>query len=301
MKQLYLGFNFLLLSNCLFSQVEDSSYYFHDRREFKQNIDFLKRRINANKYAKEDLILKAIDYANLGCAYSLIKDFPNSIEAIKQSLLIDTTNDVVYREADYYYVSQTKEWRTLLLDYKKIRKIQIEDDLFLNLSKVAINDQAFYSEINYYSQKSNLNNNRIKELWHIKDSLNKLNIKTIEYYLSKKINVLSNKRVGESFASACFLVIQHADLKTQKKYLPIIKKLQINNETSGENYALLYDRVNIETTKGLQYYGTQVNPVTNAVYPIIDEKNVDKRRSELGMVPLKNYLELFEINYEPKK
>jgi hypothetical protein len=301
MKSQYIALFILFFNNFIFSQVEDSSYYYHDKREFKKNIDFLNRRITENKYKKDELIYKAIDYANLGCAYSLIKDYSNSIEAIKQSLIIDTTNNVVYREADYYYISQTKEWETLLLDYKKKHRLHLEDELFLKLSKVAINDQAFYAEINFYNQESNSDKARVKELWRLKDSLNKLNLKIIEYYLSKKINVLSVKRVGEAFASACFLVIQHADIETQKKYLPIIKNLQVKKETSGENYALLYDRVKIETSSGKQYYGTQVNPITNTVYPIIDEKNVDKRRAELGMEPLKNYLELFEINYEPKK
>lgn len=301
MKYLFLYIIFFSLNLCLLGQVEDSSYYYYDRREFKENINFLNRKLAENKYTNDDAILKAIDYFNLACAYSLTKNYPKCIEAIKQGLLIDTANNVVYKEPDYYYVSHTNEWKNLLLDYKKSKGIKLEDSLFLDLSKIAINDQAFYSEINFYKQKSNLNPTRVKQLWHLKDSLNKKNYSIIEKYLSKKINVLSNETVGITFANSCFLVIQHLDIKTQEKYLPIIKDLQLKNETSGENYALLYDRVSLYKTKGKQYYGSQINPITNTVYPIIDEKNVDKRRAVLGMEPLKNYLDLFEIKYEPKK
>ena len=43
----------LFFNNFIFSQVEDSSYYYHDKREFKKNIDFLNRRITENKYKKD--------------------------------------------------------------------------------------------------------------------------------------------------------------------------------------------------------------------------------------------------------
>jgi len=84
-------------------------------------------------------------------------------------------------------------------------------------------------------------------------------------------------------------------------FLPIIKKLYLDGETKGENYALLYDRNSLYINKGVQYYGTQVNPMDNTVYPIKDEKNVDKRRTELGMIPLKDYLLEFGIIYNPKR
>ncbi len=301
MNHIFLLSVFLFSKVTLNAQDEDSSYYYYDRGKFKENIIFLNKRINENKYPKKEYILKSIDYFNLACAYSLTKQYPSCIEAIKQSLLIDTLNDVVYREPDFYYVSHTNEWKILLLDYKKKQSIQLDDSLFLDLSKIAINDQSFYNEINLYKQKSNLNPAKVKQLWHIKDSLNKHNLTVIEKYLAKNINVLSSKTVGETFADKCFLVIQHADLKTQEKYIPIIKSLCLKKETSGENYALLYDRVSVEKTKGKQYYGSQVNSITNKVYPIIDEKNVDKRRLELGMESLKDYLERFDIKYVPKK
>jgi hypothetical protein len=90
-------------------------------------------------------------------------------------------------------------------------------------------------------------------------------------------------------------VIQHSSsIKKQELYLPLIKELYLKKETIGENYALLYDRISIEKQKGKQYFGTQVNPFTNKPYPIIDEGNVDKRRTALGMISLKEYLSIIK-------
>lgn len=33
--------------------------------------------------------------------------------------------------------------------------------------------------------------------------------------------------------------------------------------------------------------------------PIKDEENVDKRRKEMGLIPLKDYLKMFGIDYVP--
>lgn len=85
------------------------------------------------------------------------------------------------------------------------------------------------------------------------------------------------------------------------KFLPIIEKMVEKNEIKAESYALLFDRVMLNREKGIQYYGTQVNYEANKIYPIKDEKNVDKRRQELGMEPLKDYLLKFNIIYSPKK
>ena len=85
------------------------------------------------------------------------------------------------------------------------------------------------------------------------------------------------------------------------KYLPVVKELYQKKGISGENYALLYDRLMLNREKGRQYYGTQINPQNNKPYPIKDVKNVNERRSQLGMIPLESYLEKFQKSNNPKK
>ena len=136
----------------------------------------------------------------------------------------------------------------------------------------------------------------------LKSNITPQNQKDLEALIAKKgWPKISN--VGSSAASSAFLIIQHADLAKQKKYLPIIKKLCEENEAHWGSYALMYDRVQVRENKP-QRYGSQVhrNPKTNIdePYPLEDESKVDEWRKEMGMQPLAEYLMRWNIKWEPK-
>jgi hypothetical protein len=103
---------------------------------------------------------------------------------------------------------------------------------------------------------------------------------------------------------AAFILVQHADLTLQKEALPLVKKAYEAHEISGEKYALLLDRVLVREGK-LQVYGTQAKGVEEwaqhepVLQPIEDEANVDKRRAEVGLVPLPVYVRQLKETYFP--
>lgn len=98
--------------------------------------------------------------------------------------------------------------------------------------------------------------------------------------------------VGKDGSQAAFTLVQHADLAFQKEMLPLVKRAYGAGGLSGNNFALLQDRVLVRDGKP-QIYGTQLNYTGPEVipYPIEDEQNVDRRRAELGMPSLAEYLE----------
>lgn len=113
--------------------------------------------------------------------------------------------------------------------------------------------------------------------------------------------------VGKVAADGAFMVIQHSDTQIQKKYLDQLLDAAKKKEASSESVALLQDRITANESH-YQIYGTQVfqlkDPATGklskqAYYPIHDEVNVDKRRKEMGLIPLKDYLKMFGIDYVP--
>lgn len=113
--------------------------------------------------------------------------------------------------------------------------------------------------------------------------------------------------VGKVAADGAFMVIQHSNTQIQKKYLNQLLDAAKNKEASSESVALLRDRITANESH-YQIYGTQVfqlkDPATGklskqAYYPIHDEVNVDKRRKEMGLIPLKDYLKIFGIDYVP--
>jgi len=89
----------------------------------------------------------------------------------------------------------------------------------------------------------------------------------------------------------------------QEKYLPVIQKAVKEKKARPDELALLEDRISV-ARHGYQIYGSQLmmdeNGVTR-VSPIKDEANVNKRRAAVGLMPLEEYLKLFNINYVPPK
>ena len=108
--------------------------------------------------------------------------------------------------------------------------------------------------------------------------------------------------VGQDGTDAAFLLVQHANLAFQKAMLPLIEKAYRRKELSGQSYALLLDRVLVGESKK-QVYGTQAKLKGKEFVPdpIEDEANVDKRRAEIGLPPLSEYLKVLKQTYFPQE
>ncbi|HEV2665857.1 MAG TPA: DUF6624 domain-containing protein [Blastocatellia bacterium] len=110
---------------------------------------------------------------------------------------------------------------------------------------------------------------------------------------------------GEDASGVAFLIVQHAELDYQKKYLPLIKEAVAQKEARQSDLAMLEDRILTREGKK-QTYGTQIrlNQTTQRMelYPIEDEENVDARRARVGLEPLAQYVKrAFGMDYAPPK
>jgi hypothetical protein len=110
--------------------------------------------------------------------------------------------------------------------------------------------------------------------------------------------------VGRRANQAAFLIVQHAGLSYQKKYLQPLKEAAAKREAEPRDAATLEDRILMGDGKK-QVFGTQVklNETTKKLelWPIEDEENVDARRASIGMMPIGEYLKEFGIAYSPPK
>jgi hypothetical protein len=82
-----------------------------------------------------------------------------------------------------------------------------------------------------------------------------------------------------------FFILQHANLQTQRKYLPILIDAVKNNQVSGITSAFLIDRILVSEGKK-QLYGTQyiLKPDgTQQLAPVEDPVNLQKRQSEINL------------------
>jgi hypothetical protein len=110
--------------------------------------------------------------------------------------------------------------------------------------------------------------------------------------------------IGSDGTFAAWLLVQHADLELQSLALPFVHEAFLAKKLPGSCYALLLDRVRVREGKP-QVYGSQGKPFdewknhTPALEPIEDEANVDKRRAEVGLGPLSEYVQDLKSSYFP--
>ena len=99
-------------------------------------------------------------------------------------------------------------------------------------------------------------------------------------------------------------VIQHSDNEVRIQYLPMMKQAVKDKKVEPRFLVRAEDR--IATERGdLQIYGGQMKyyPETKSfnVWPVLDPKNIDKRRAEIGLEPIAEFLKNrfdFEWNLE---
>lgn len=110
---------------------------------------------------------------------------------------------------------------------------------------------------------------------------------------------LTISMVAKDGAQSAWLLVQHADddPKFQRHCLDLMTKSP-RHEVSQSNLAYLTDRVLLAEGKK-QLYGTQFATIDGKMQPrpLEDEKNVDKRRAEMGLSTLEEYARVIRQQY----
>lgn len=165
------------------------------------------------------------------------------------------------------------------------------------LIRIDDRDQLYRNQIEDVQKKYGGDSKELKLLFKTMKETDSLNLIEVEAII-EKYGWLDYNTIGSQANTTLFMVIQHSDLKTQEKYLPIIREAVKNGNAKAHNLALLEDRVALLQGKK-QIYGSQVswNMKTNIAFvaPLYDPDNVDKRRAGVGLQPLKDYLAELEI------
>lgn len=111
-------------------------------------------------------------------------------------------------------------------------------------------------------------------------------------------NGLPEELSSQSY-KAIWLIIDHSDLKIQKKYLPIMEEMAHRNLISANDFAVLTDRIKMREGKP-QKYGTQSYTVTLDgkqliyIWPVEDSRKLNELRNEIGAESIEAYIQLLE-------
>lgn len=172
--------------------------------------------------------------------------------------------------------------------------------LAVKLDSIFAEDQQYRQQIDEIEKKFGQSSKEMKAHWQLineKDARNLIIVKDI----LDKYGWLGKDAVGNKGNQALFLVIQHADLQTQLHYLPIMQEAVKKGNALGKHLALLEDRTAIGQGKK-QIYGSQIgsNPTTGLPYvlPLIDPDQVDQRRAKVGLQPIAEYVQLWNIKWD---
>lgn len=209
-------------------------------------------------------------------------------------------------DPDLKSLRNDEEWSVLL---QKVKQNKEKSEMNLNktlveiLDSIFIEDQTYRLQITEIEKEFGETSKEMQEHWNrivVSDSLNLIKVKNI----LDKFGWLGPDEIGEQGNTTLFLVIQHSDLITQEKYLPMMRNAAKKGKAKNSSLALLEDRVALRKGQR-QIYGTQIEKDADTqlyyVAPLIDPDNVDRRRTEMGLGPIANYASRWKIKWDPKQ
>ncbi|MEI6172467.1 MAG: DUF6624 domain-containing protein [Bacteroidota bacterium] len=251
------------------------------------------------------------DRYNAACSWALVNEKDSAFAlllmiAIKGNYADD---DQLINDNDLKSLYDDSRWEeiiSIVKSNKEKKEANYNKKLVATLDTIFTDDQKSRLQINTIAEKygweskevdSIGNDKAFKEKLRKTDSINTVRITSI----IDKYGWLGADVVGDLGNSTFFAVIQHSDLKTQEKYLPIMREAVKNGRARADQLALLEDRVALKEGRR-QIYGSQLgmDPITKKTYvcPLEDPGNVDARRARVGLPPMQEYIEPAGIKWD---
>jgi hypothetical protein len=271
--------------------------FFADSLNAKNKTDTC-MQILEHKLAVKDTLNLWLTYYNLAVCGAARGDAEQVCNYLLRCIVQSPLSfNLILTDTDFGFIHDTKQWRRI---ESKIHALYLRNCPNITERKLAIELYHIFLK-DQHARGLGLKKIDKAEFDHDEENLKRVE-EIIEQYGWPTISM-----VGKQSAQGAFYVIQHADLKVQMKYIRLISEAARRKEINQESFAMLNDR--ITTYKyGWQLYGTQVYQVRDTItgkaiggykyFRIKDEKNVDKRRKDMGLIPVKEYFAVFGINYK---
>ncbi|MEL7222134.1 MAG: DUF6624 domain-containing protein [Bacteroidota bacterium] len=176
------------------------------------------------------------------------------------------------------------------------------EELAAKLAEVGRLDQEQRQQMRAVSEEHGWESPQMDSLWKIQSYSDSIN--TI--YITGLIDEMGypGRSIVGNEASTAFLVIQHADLAIQEKYLPILREAADAGEMRWSSLALLIDRIEVRNERP-QIYGSQVgrDEETGEYYfgLIKNPHQIDSTRAEVGLGPIQEYADRWGFTFDPNK
>ena len=275
---------------------------------YVENVQAGEAALNAMKYDscliyyKTAFAIKQTSYLSTlrmaACAYQA-KAEKLYLEQLDKAIAInwDGTRQIFYNYSEFQFLLTTPFETALMEKWSEAAEASgIDLQLREELAQIRILDQ----EQRQYTMELEWGSPEMDSIWAIQSRHDSINtdriVEIIEAY-----GYPGRSLVGPDQASTAFLVIQHANLEVQEKYLPLLKAAAADDELSWSSVALLIDRVNLGQGKK-QIYGSQVtsdNEGNHYFLPIEQPYQVDSIRATVGLGPLSDYAAYYQFEWNP--
>lgn len=252
------------------------------------------RRINRRVQIKKSEYGLSEQYYYHASQYALSNKIDSAFYFLNRWFKNDNSfnKTVVFFDPDFDTLKKDKRWFYFYQDIKRFfNKYKNPTYAFL-LDSLKNSDQMYRTSIfkdeKKYTPKTfdTLTNEETEKR---RNNMDKINLQAL-LGLINKYGYPKISDVGKKSAEAAFLIIDHADLKTMKAYLPKLEQACKEKEAIGDWYATMYDRILIDEGKP-QKYGTQYvlspnEPETYVLGALENSEKVNEYRQQMGMNPL---------------
>lgn len=258
---------------------------------------------------------------NRACYLSLLADTTKAFEALYQAFHLGAESKNILTDTDFENLHTTTQWTqlkdTLEAQFLAQNPAIKNPELAVKLWYLGIEDQRFRSLGKNFKKPWPANNTPEGIALNEKQRVSwQTNRDFVIKYL-KKNPWPGYDQVGEEGSSAAFYIAQHSDLRDLKRALRKLEKAVFSGQASKRHYAMMYDRIQIFPRvlpfKRKQLYGTQIKgkgKMENGryvnegyeLYPLEKPETVNKRRVEMGMEPLEEYVKKWKLTFDvPQK
>lgn len=302
----------LLSINFSFGQNEDKySEFIEEAWNLYLSKDYKKSAKTYKKAFKqsEDKIPQDDRY-NAACSYALAnkvkKSFHHLFHLAENSETKFRDLNHITTDTDLNALHSDDKWKELLALVTRNKKEYEKDmdrPLAALLDSIYEEDQECRQILGEIEKEYGWDSDEMRAQWEIISAVDSRNLILVTQVLDER-GWLGPRVVGDLGNSCLFLVIQHADQKTQEKYLPMMREAVELGNAKASSLALLEDRVALGQGKR-QIYGSQLQPDPETgeyfLSPLIAPETVNERRAKMGLETIEEYLAYFGLIWDLEK
>lgn len=248
------------------------------------------------------------DKYNAACSWSLVNQKDSAFTLLFTIAKKGNYSnlDHIQRDTDLLNLHEDDRWPELLTiveaNLAEIEK-NYNFELIEILRQVHKDDQSYRQKLDEVEEEFGRESEELKALWDTIARLDSINLILVTKILDEH-GWLGADILSPGGNTTLFLVIQHADIETQEKYLPMMRDAVKKGNAAASQLALLEDRVALRQGDE-QIYGSQIGRDLETgeyyVLPLVDPENVNARRKEVGLGPLEGYTALYGFEWNVEK